>query len=247
MYKLTPVILNCMDEYWLPYALESLAGWFDRYVIYDVGSKDASLDIIEWFYEKEKHRAEFFIRKLPMCDPIIQGAFRNSMAHEAISEWTFMVDADEIYTQEALKALSEGMYDLSKVIDPMILYGVFRRKEVCFNLKEYYSRLRSHHRLYNRRAIFKGPHPGEEVIFPQNKESEFWFENLITYHFHGTERSRFDNEVPKRLERRTKQTYTPGEPLPFSLLDEVPILRKPIEDFPVNPQLKLLQNGSNPL
>ena len=154
---LTPTILVLNDSWWLPYVLESLRGRFEKYVIYDAGSEDGTLNIIDWFTETEP--AEFFVRKLPFCIPAVQGAYRNSMLVEAQTEWTFMVDGDEIYAPSALEALSGAFKEVSDSPENKV-YGVFSRMEISKNLIQRYTELRTHHRLYRRNAAFRGSHPG---------------------------------------------------------------------------------------
>jgi len=122
------------------------------------------------------------------------------------------------------------------------LYGVVRRVEISPDLTRRYSELRTHHRLYHRTAIFEGPHPGERPEIEQKPINEVQIPEVLCYHFHNTLRSSKESDALKRQERKQQHTYHPGELLPFDLLKEVPILRRPIEDFPVAPALRKLQN-----
>ena len=239
---LTPTILVMNDAYWLPYVLESLKGRFNRYVIYDAGSEDGTENIIDWFIQTEKN-ATFFVRKLPFAVPSIQGCYRNSMLVEAETDWTFMVDGDEIYSAESLDVL-QYQFNLTTNFDSdSTKYGVVDRQELGTNLLHKYSELRTHHRLYRRNAYFMGSHPGEVPRYKQKEKNEFRFDGVTCYHFHNALRSPLEGSVPKRLDRKTQGTYHPGELVPFNLLDELPILRKPIEAFQVSPDLEKLQHG----
>lgn len=247
MDNITAVVLVSNDEFWLPYALESVRGRFNKYIIYDIGSLDGTRNVIEWFKSTEK--AEFFTRFLPMCDPKIQGAFRNSMIAEAQTDFYYILDGDEVYSPESLDSLEQQFikqkqalgFHPEKEYNP--IYGVCRRKEISSHLSGQYSEQRTHHRLYHRTAIWKGTHPGEEAVIKQNKKTEYDLEGVLCYHFHNSLRSSFESSVPKRIERKTRATYSPGDIIPINLLDELPILRKPIENFPVNPELRSLQEN----
>ncbi len=243
---LTPTILVMNDSYFLPYVLEGLRGRFNRYVIYDAGSEDGTENIIDWFTETED--AEFFVRKLPFALPQIQGCYRNSMLVEAETEWTFMVDGDEIYSAESLDNLTTAICSKSNpgtmgVYTENLLYGVVQRQELAPNLLHKYSELRTHHRLYRRNAYFTGNHPGEAPRYKQKEKNEIKINDVTCYHFHNALRSPLEGSVPKRLDRKGQGTYHPGEVVPFNLLDELPILRKPIEAFQVSPDLEKLQHG----
>ncbi len=242
---LTPTILVMNDAYWLPYVLESLRGRFNRYVIYDAGSEDGTENIIDWFTQSED--AEFFVRKLPFAVPPIQGCYRNSMLIEAETEWTLMVDGDEIYSPESLDELA-GQFEhmiQPEYYDNSWKYGVVDRQELTTSLLHKYSDLCTHHRLYRRDAYFTGNHPGEAPRYKQKEKNEYPFANVTCYHFHNALRSPLEGSVPKRLDRKAQGTYHPGELVPFNLLDELPILRKPVEAFQVSPDLEKLQHGSD--
>ena len=239
------------DAYWLPYALEALRGRFKRYVIYDAGSEDGTENIIDWFTQTED--AEFFVRKLPFAIPSIQGCYRNSMLIEAETDWTFMVDGDEIYSPESLDTLMAAITPKSEpghmkkmgVYVERLLYGVVDRQEIDTNLLHKYSELRTHHRLYRKNAYFTGNHPGEAPRYKQKPKNEIRIEGVTCWHFHNALRSPLEGSVPKRLDRKGQGTYHPGEIVPFNLLDELPILRKPIEAFQVSPDLEKLQHAAD--
>jgi hypothetical protein len=242
---LTPTILVMNDAYYLPYVLEQLRGRFNRYVIYDAGSEDGTENIIDWFTETED--AEFFVRKLPFAVPPIQGCYRNSMLVEAETEWTFMVDGDELYTQESLDSLAGSFEHMLRpsIHDQDWRYGVVRRQEIGGNLVQKYSDIRGHHRLYRRDAYFKGNHPGEVPVHKQKEASEFQLKDVTCYHFHNALRSPLEGSVPKRMDRKGQGTYHPGDLVPFNLLKEMPILSKPINGFQVSPDLERVQHGAN--
>jgi hypothetical protein len=242
---LTPTILVMNDAYYLPYVLESLRGRFNRYVIYDAGSEDGTENIIDWFTETED--AEFFVRKLPFAVPPIQGCYRNSMLVEAETEWTFMVDGDELYAPEGLAGIADLFANKGNglhIANPLI-YGVVRRFEVGTSLTERYSEIRGHHRLYRRNAYFTGSHPGEAPAKKQREANEFRIDETTCYHFHNALRSPLEGSVPKRLDRKAQGTYHPGELIPFNLLETLPILRKPINNFAVSPDLEKLQHAAD--
>lgn len=235
------------DEYFLPYSLESIKRFFNRFVIYSVGSTDGTENIIDWFIETNKKRATFHVRILPYVEPIVQGSFRNSMIAEAGTDFYMIVDGDEVYNSDTMLKIDKHMREVQAwTRDNPKPYHVIRRVEIDGTLRQRYDRLRSHHRVYHRSAIWKGTHPGEEAIIPQIPENEAWIDYCFCYHFHGALRTSVpESTVPKRIDRKNKQTYTPGNLVSFDLLDEVPILRKPIENFPVNPELEKLQKEWN--
>lgn len=237
MDKLTPVVLVKNEEYFLPYTLESVAGYFDRMVIYDVGSTDRTREIIEWYVEKEKGRTEFFTRFLPDCPPEVQGTFRNSMIAEATSDYYLILDGDELYPKQMI----DGLKTLANKLDKQSMYGVVRRQEVTENLSQGYTELRTHHRVYHRSAYWTHTHPGEIPAIPQKSHREIHDDTIICYHMHNALRSSKEAETHKRIARKSQRTYHPGNILrAMNLLEEVPILKSRIENFPVCPALEKL-------
>lgn len=244
--RISALVLVKNDEYWLPYALEASRGFFQRYVIYDVGSTDRTVDIINWFVESMKGKAEFFVRGMPHCEPRVQGAFRNAMIAEARSDYYFILDADEIYTPEGYQSVINCSLKLEAAHEnnPEMIYGVVPRVEIAENLKQAYGldNTVSHHRVYHRSAVFTGPHPGEAPLYQLKEHREVWHMDFPCYHFHNTARSSKDAEVPKRIARRARGTYHPGDLSDFDLFEILPLLKTRIEDFPVNPRLEEMQN-----
>jgi hypothetical protein len=237
---MTPVVLVCNEEYWLPYVLEASRGHFERYVIYDVGSTDATRRIIEWFRDTSPG-VECFIRWMPMCTPEVQGAFRNSMITEARSPYYLILDGDEIYTEEGYKNLT-----LAPVLMPYErFYGMVRRQEWTADLKAAYgiNRKTPHHRIYSRMTSFAGTHPGERPVPEISAANEMWHEHIVCHHFHHAARSPMDITVPGRLARKDNATYHRGETVAADLFEALPILRKPIESFAVCPALRALQEA----
>ena len=239
------LVLVSNDEFWLPFALESIKGVFERAVIYNVGSEDGTRDIVDWWVDKERSRTECLVKHLPMCPPGVQVCFRNSMIAEARTDTYWILDGDEVLRHDQalmvpkmavrLRAFNTG--------NPRKRYGVVRRMEVATDLKYVYKEIRTHHRLYMRDAIWLGTHPGERAFYKQNSKSEVDFhDDLVVLHMHNALRSSKENVALKRTVRKSQRSYHPGKLIPYDLLEAYPILRKQIEDWPMDPALEELQN-----
>ena len=237
-HDIAAVVLVKNDEYWLPFALKAAFPYFQRFVIHDVGSTDRTADIIRTAVDAFPEK-EFFVKFWPDLPTPFQGELRNSMIAETKAEYYFILDADEVYSPESYELIARSP-ELFVGTDKV--YGVVRRVEVGSDLKQAYGQGQfvPHHRVYHRTCLWTGPHPGEIPVTPQNRDTALVIEGATCFHFHGTERSTRDEEVPKRLERRKKQTYTPGELQPIDILAELPILKERIGNFPLNPALERL-------
>ena len=242
MDNVVPVILIRNEEFWLPFTLEATRGRFNRYVVYDVGSEDRTRSILTWFMNSNPG-VDFRYRALPFCEPAIQGTFRNAIIAEAESDHYFMLDGDEYYPASAMDEIKRGM---STFIDSGKMFGMVRRLEVTNDLTQVHGRNEyvEHTRIYPRTATWIGPHPGEDSRIEQTKSRKYFFDGAAhCFHFHQPSRSSRDKEVPGREGRRYKPTYIRGNLTPFNILEEIPLMRAPIRDFPINPYLEALQRG----
>jgi len=242
------MILVKNEAYWLPYTLVQTEGIFDSYVIYDIGSNDGTQHVIKWWLDRMEGKVDIFVRFLPHCSPEVQGAFRNSMVMEGDQDIYFILDGDELYSENDLRMIpgaANRLLEENRGSAGRIKYGVVRRTEVTADLAQQYAEKRTHHRLYTKSAWWVGTHPGERPAYEINAKNEVHFPTLNCWHMHNTVRSPHNAEVPKREKRRGQRTYHPGNELTLlgtKLLDELPILREPIGPFEPNPALKKLQD-----
>jgi len=240
------MVLVKNESYFLPYVLKQVEGLFDSYVLYDVGSSDNTRDVIDWFSARMDGKADLFVRKLPHVEPSVQGCFRNSMIAEGRRDVYWILDGDELYTAEDLAKIPDAAnflqecYEDDCVTPKIKRFGIFKRVEVNAELTKQYDKRRSHHRLYTRDAFWSGTHPGEVSGYKQNEKSEIWFDDITCWHLHNALRSPKEADATRRISRKMKKSYHPGELIKLDLLKELPILRKRIEDFPVSPALEAL-------
>jgi hypothetical protein len=238
------VVLVSNDEYYLPYTLESISGVFERVVIYNVGSEDKTQKIIDWWVDKEKD-TDCWVRHLPMCEPVVQGCFRNSMIAEARTDAYWIADGDEILRVDEAKKIPFLARKLIKRNqgNPRTRYGVVSRLEVSTDLRFQYSEIRTHHRLYMRDAVWTHTHPGEIPYYKQDWKSEVNYRDEIqVLHMHNATRSSKEEVALKRVARKSQRSYHPGRLLKIDLLEEYPILKKQIADWPMDPMLKEIQS-----
>ena len=239
------LVLVKNEAFFLPYTLKQTEGFFERYVIYDVGSTDGTQEIIEWFRKRNEDKADIFVRYLPHAEPSVQGCFRNSMIVEGDRKIYFLLDGDELYPRtmfpEIIKAASKlNSYNMS---DSVMRYGMVRRVEVSPNLTQRYVRERTHHRLYTNDAFWTGTHPAEVAFHKQHEKSEADFPEIKCWHMHNALRSPKEDEALSRNSRKIKKTYHPNDNgmTGLDIIKEIPMLAKPIENFPVTPALAALQ------
>jgi len=247
--EVVPLILVSNDDLWLPYVLKSVAKRFGRYVIYDVGSQDKTPEIIESFVHSHAAEHDVYHRKLPMVSKHVQGCFRNSMIAEARSDWVFLLDGDECYSQKGVDGIVDAYHELNREYEMNgKIYGIVRRIEICDDLKTAYGvdLTLGHHRFYHRSAIWDGTHPGEVAHYTQNSMTEKWMEDeIVCHHFHNCRRSSTsDQHALLRDKRKTQATYRRGELKPFNVANHVPLLKKRIGNFMAHPVLAEEHHGA---
>lgn len=230
------------ESYFLPFVLTQLEGYFDSFVIYDIGSTDNTREIIDWWTTKMDGKTDLFVRYLPDLEPKVQGALRNSMIVEGRRSIYAIIDGDELYKKEDLARISACAEDLKLMhaFNNEKRFGLFKRVELNSEMTMQYDKRRSHHRLYTQDAFWTGNHPGEVSGYKQEEASEEWYDDIICWHFHNALRSPDEASVPKRVTRKAKRSYHPGNLIDVDILEELPILRNRIEDFPVTPALERL-------
>lgn len=245
--EITPLLLIQNDEYWLPYALRAVEGHFGRMVIYNVGSTDATKEIIQDFQERNRKNTDLFIRHLPDCPPGVQICFRNSMIAEARSDFYLILDGDEIYGEKSVENIKDSWLTLKREYELNgKLYGVVNRIEVCDDLRSAYgsNTFVPHHRLYHRLAIWDGTHPGERPVYKQRADRELIIDEVTCYHFHNARRSR--NDAQGRTRRKEQETYKRGGHSVYDVWAALPVLHKPTS-FPTHPVLRKMQGAEDDL
>lgn len=238
--RLTPLVLVKNDAYWLPYVLESVKNHFNRFVLYDVNSQDGTKDILQWFKDSNPKK-EIILEFFPETEPRVQVSYRNAQIAEAGTEWYLLLDGDELWPKSSLDLLEQEFFDFQL---KRKRYGIVNRTEMCADLTSAYSpnSYTNHHRVYHWSSSWKTSHPGEEARIKQKPENEFKFsQGIEVVHFHNPLRSPLEHAVPSRISRKSKSTYMPGAIEPFDLFAKLPILKKPIHNFIVNPVLAAMQ------
>ena len=76
--------------------------------------------------------------------------------------------------------------------------------------------------------------------YKQDEKSEVWFPDITCWHMHNTIRSPKEEDATRRISRKAKRSYHPGDLINLDLLAELPALRERIESFPVCPALEAL-------
>lgn len=240
--ELVPLVITKNDSYFLPYCLESIRGYFEKTVWYDVASNDGSAEIFDYYKRIfDRDGTEVIFEQFPEMTPRQQIALKNAQIAEAGSEYYYTLDSDELLNEKSITTLED---EFPKFTRTGQLYGVVNRIEIDASLEQAYSpnSYTKHHRVYHRTCTWKQTHPGEVARITQRPANEYKFSRDVTvFHFHGALRSPNEGDALKRLERKDKPTYRPGQLESFDLFGNLPILKEQMFTFDPNPQLADLQ------
>lgn len=108
--RITAHVMVKNEGRWLWYSIMSVIDHVDKMIIFDTGSCDHTVKIVQWFLKNKKYfdKITFVSRKIKNASDV--AAVRNKMLEITETEWFMVVDGDEIYPKstlaEALCALS---------------------------------------------------------------------------------------------------------------------------------------------
>lgn len=117
------------DEYWTIWeALMSTLPYVEAAVVFDTGSTDGTVDLIQDVMKRYPGKVQLIQKDLPNMQPwgvtgkpfvpsIEVGSVRNVMRDASKTELLLTVDADEVYPRDAMRALVAGLNSFGKNLD----------------------------------------------------------------------------------------------------------------------------------
>ncbi len=121
------------EALWLWYAVSSVVNHVDKLLLWDTGSTDGTLEIIEELRKKYPDKIEF--RQYGEVTSETFTRARQEMLDATISDWFIVVDADEVWWEESIKKITdlirEKGNELESIVVPTInpVGDVFHRQE----------------------------------------------------------------------------------------------------------------------
>jgi len=169
-------IVNNEDRF-IWFAIMSVIDYVDKVLIYDTGSHDSTIKIIEEIKKIKKNK--IIIRKMGEVDASGLTELRQKMLEESDCDWIILLDGDEVWWDESIKKLVEKInregQDLDAIVVPtMIPVGdIYHMQEE--KAGQYQILGRKGH--FNLRAI-NTKIPGLHVNLPHPNEG--YFDNTST-------------------------------------------------------------------
>lgn len=99
--KITAHVLIKNEENFVWYAIMSVINYVDNVLIYDTGSTDKTMDVINNINNKK------IILKKVNLEKFDEGLIRQQMLDSTVSDWFIILDADEIWWDDSIKQVTE--------------------------------------------------------------------------------------------------------------------------------------------
>jgi len=120
MTKIWAHTLVCNEENYLWYSVSSVIDYVDKILLWDTGSTDNTLKIVDELRKKYGRKIEF--KEVGEVDPNRFTQIRQKMLDQTISEWFLIIDGDEVWSKESIKKLTgliKGNRDtLDSIVSP---------------------------------------------------------------------------------------------------------------------------------
>ncbi len=91
------------EERYIWYAVMSVIDWVDKILIWDTGSTDKTVEIIKEIKKVYPDKVDF--REVGEVDPQKFTKVRQEMLDETNSDWLILVDGDEVWWEDSIKAV----------------------------------------------------------------------------------------------------------------------------------------------
>ena len=107
------------EERWLWYSVTSVIDHVDKLLLWDTGSTDSSWEIATLL--KEKYKEKIDLRQYGEVTPETFTMVRQEMLDATGADWFLVVDGDEIWWEESIKSVIQGIKDLDDKTESIVV------------------------------------------------------------------------------------------------------------------------------
>lgn len=113
--KITAHVLLKNEENFVWYSIMSVINYVDKIIIYDTGSDDKTIEIIN------KIKSSKIILNKINPSSFHEDVIRQQMLNETNSDWFIIVDADEIWWDDSIKLVTDTIKEEGKKLDSIVV------------------------------------------------------------------------------------------------------------------------------
>jgi glycosyltransferase involved in cell wall biosynthesis len=153
---------------WLWYSISSVIDYVDKILLWDTGSTDGTLEIIEELRKKYPNKIDY--REYGEVTPETFTKARQEMLEETLSDWFIVVDADEIWWKESIKKVSDTIREKGDELESIVVPTVNLVGDIFHHQPESAGKYKIAGKVghYNLRAINRII-PGLQALGPHGK------------------------------------------------------------------------------
>lgn len=222
MKKIWGHMLVKNEDKYIYFAILSIIDHIERLLIYDTGSIDRTVKIINFLKEKYPHKIEFEQFRNADAKEITQ--LRQKMLDDTKSDWFLLIDGDEVWWEDSIKRVIQTIDKdgdkLYALVNPVVNlvgdiyhyqdegagnYEILGRKG-HYNIRVINRRIKGLH-LKNSYPL-EGYYDGKDVLI-QSIDEKLLFVDVPILHFSHLERSSLGNSSQETLHRK-KYKYELG-------------------------------------
>lgn len=244
--KITAHMLIKNEENWVWFAISSVLPHVSELLIFDTGSTDKTLEIIDSLVtsldKKDRKKIRIFNREAPTRADLV--ALRQEMVELTQTEWFMLVDGDEVWSDKSLDLVLKTL----SVVDDETFGVVVRTRNCVGDIFHYQPESAGEYQLLGKKGHLstrfyrKSPHYQWRGEYPlegymdsngvliNDQEDHLLFVN--TYYYHLTHLKRSDQVNSAHvIDRLKKYKYEIGV---AAYDDEIPAVfnRKPPQNVP---------------
>lgn len=217
------------EEKYVWFSVMSVIDYVDKVFIWDTGSTDKTIEIVK---EIEKARpGKVYFKEVGKVDPDKFTSIRQQMLKETKTDWSIIVDGDEVWWEDKIKKVVSIINDKGDSLDTIVnryinligdIYHFQDDSAGQYNIdgKHGYLTVRAMNR--NIEGLDVGRPHGQQGFFNKNgvliqeldRKRRYFLDSFTNLHFTNLPRSNNlgDSKVPKR---KMKYKYELGNPFPL--------------------------------
>lgn len=118
--KITAQMIVKNEENFVWYAVMSVIDYVDCVKIWDTGSTDNTLRIIEEIKKRKEAKGKVVVKKITTTD-FYEGKIRQQMLTEEESDWILALDGDEVWWEDSIKKVVKTIKDEGENLDSIVV------------------------------------------------------------------------------------------------------------------------------